>query len=375
MSIGLHDVDFFKHHEVIFNLEIMKLASYFKRNREITVLSPLISPERYSKFYLRKDYYDGTFPSGLNKHDNLTYGGLAFTEGIYIPMEEEIEQSIPDTHVYDKYKEIFYGFKDTKRSKEEFTSLSNNIHLRLSLDEKTIWKSFEKQILPTSKANIIYFHDKNLNNIKDSFEAAKYLLTKYSRAHNHSAKIGVKFPIICQNIQEFDKWNKFNHTDGFFTIQINGPISDEEIAKIIETNTFACCSRIKYNIAPVLSNKNYFIETILPKIFKQVIFCCNHHKQILLTIDDNFKIEKEWQDLIMLFNLYLRASRKYKKIPSFSQFCGAMRSIEHPRKGDILHIEDARKIFNLVYDKNNELFKMFYECNQVQLKGGEFVYE
>ena len=110
MSIGLHDVDFFKHHEVIFNLEIMKLASYFKRNREITVLSPLISPDRYSKFYLRKDYYDGTFPSGLNKHDNLTYGGLAFTEGIYVPMEEEIEQSVPDTHVYDKYKEIFYGF-------------------------------------------------------------------------------------------------------------------------------------------------------------------------------------------------------------------------------------------------------------------------
>ena len=70
MSIGLYDVDFFKYHQVMLNLEIMKMATYFKNRREITVLSPTFSPERYAKFYLRKDYYDGTFPVGLNKYQN-----------------------------------------------------------------------------------------------------------------------------------------------------------------------------------------------------------------------------------------------------------------------------------------------------------------
>ena len=103
MSIGLYDVDFFKYHQVMFNLEIMKMATYFKGQREITMLSPTYSPERYTHFYLRKDFYDGTFPSRLNSYDNLTYGGLAFTNNKYAPLQEEIERTIPDTYVYDKY--------------------------------------------------------------------------------------------------------------------------------------------------------------------------------------------------------------------------------------------------------------------------------
>ena len=168
MSIGLYDVDFFKYHQVMLNLEIMKMATYFKNRREITVLSPTFSPERYAKFYLRKDYYDGTFPAGLNKYQNLEYGGFAFTGNLYVPMNEEIEVCAPDLHVYDKYKDLL--FENVKNHKTVYTSLTNNIHLRISLDEKTIWEPFEKQIPRGSKANIIYFHDRDLGSIENSYE-------------------------------------------------------------------------------------------------------------------------------------------------------------------------------------------------------------
>ena len=63
MSIGLYDIDLITYFQVAFNLELMKLATYYKRKREIVQLSPIFQPERYTKFIMRKDYYDSNFPS------------------------------------------------------------------------------------------------------------------------------------------------------------------------------------------------------------------------------------------------------------------------------------------------------------------------
>ena len=370
MSIGLYDVDFFKYHQVMLNLEIMKMATYFKNRREITVLSPTFSPERYAKFYLRKDYYDGTFPAGLNKYQNLEYGGFAFTGNLYVPMNEEIEVCAPDLHVYDKYKDLF--FENVKNHKAVYTSLTNNIHLRISLDEKTIWEPFEKQIPRGSKANILYFHDRDLGSIENSYETVEYLLNKYSRKNESPAFLGVKYPIICNTFNIFQQWEKLPFSEAFFTIQINELLEDEELVSLIENNTAARCQRIRYRIASSSSDKNDFIESVLPKIFKQVIFCCNHHKQISLIIDDDFRIEQKWRDLITLFNLYMRAAVDYTRVPALYRFCKALKPKEEMRKTGIMSKEEAKEIFLYVYNRHPELFKMFYECNQVHLEGGEF---
>ena len=59
MSIGLYDGDLQKYFYCPFNLELMKMASYYKGKKEITILSPKFLPERFSKFIYRKDYYYG----------------------------------------------------------------------------------------------------------------------------------------------------------------------------------------------------------------------------------------------------------------------------------------------------------------------------
>ena len=370
MSTGLYDVDFFKYHQVMFNLEIMKMATYFKGKREITVLSPTYSPERYTHFYLRKDFYDGTFPARLNSYDNLEYGGLAFTKNAYIPLAEDIEVCKPDTFVYDKHKKLFV--EGAKGHGAVYTSLSNNIHLRLSLDGETLWNRFERQV-PQRKANIIFLHDPDIGKIKDAPAAAKYLLEKYSREKEGMANLGVKFPIGVVNINQFHEWNELPFTSDFFSIKIQNVLGDEEFADLINSCSKATATKIVYNIADVSSDKNHFVMNILPRIFKQAIFCCRQHKKILLNIEDDFPIENEWREVVTLLNLYMSAAQSYtESIPALYVFCKNLRSREGQYRNGVMCKEDARRVFMFVMEHHPELFKLFYECNDVELKNGGF---
>lgn len=83
MSVGIMDADLAKYTLVPFNLEAMKISTYYKKKGEIVVLSPSFTPERHQKFFYRKDYNDGEFPIGLTRSPNVEYGGLAFSNNIY----------------------------------------------------------------------------------------------------------------------------------------------------------------------------------------------------------------------------------------------------------------------------------------------------
>ena len=65
MSIGLYDDDFMRYAPVCFNLDLMKLSTYYKRKKEVVVLSPTLEPERYTHFIFRKDYNDGNFNKNI----------------------------------------------------------------------------------------------------------------------------------------------------------------------------------------------------------------------------------------------------------------------------------------------------------------------
>lgn len=370
MSTGLYDVDFFKYHQVMFNLEIMKMATYFKSKGEITILSPTYSPERYTHFYLRKDFYDGSFPAKLNSFDNLKYGGMAFTNGKYVPLDEEIEVCKPDTFVYDRHKKLF--LEGAKGHKNAYTSLTNNIHLRLSLDGETLWKKFEKQV-PQMKANIIFLHDPDVGKVRGSQEAVKYLAEKYSKEKEGMASIGTKFPLSVTTLDEINFWRQFTFTENFFSLKIRQPLCDEEFSDLINSSTKAKTEKIYYTIADASSSKNDFIFSVLPRIFKQVIFCCRQHKKILLNIEDDFAIEQEWRDVVTLLNLYMSAAQSYtESVPALYVFCKNLKTQDSLYRNSVMSREDARRIFLFVMDNNPELFKLFYECNQVKLMNGGF---
>lgn len=177
MSIGLMDGDFSTYILVPFNLEIMKLAAYYKRKREIVTLSKDFAPNYYTKFIYRKDYYDQIYPKGLMTTNNVEYGGLAFSNNIYVPLPREIEVMKPDTSIYARMEKEFLKAGPRSSAHTIFQNLSTAEHCRLSLDGKTIWPEYGKQFKDLRSARQLILHDYDLGKVEGSFDEVKKILS------------------------------------------------------------------------------------------------------------------------------------------------------------------------------------------------------
>lgn len=392
MSIGLYDVDFMKYRRVPFNLELMKLASYYKRKKEVVVLAPKLEPEHYQKFIIRKDYIDDEFDKRFFE-SNVEYGGLAFTNNKYNPLKEEIELTKPDTHLYDKFKNEFCANTYFNTNAEEnlikkyisaFNSLVRGAHVRLSLDNKTLWKDFLTPVNLSLDTRVILCHDYNLNSIEHATEAIQEIIDRIPSKNQKF--LGTKFPIQVNNQKDFIKWLNFLHSF-FFSIQYNGLMENELYEEILtREKQFMIRNRFIYNPVDGLSSENEFIEKVLPKIFKQVLLSRSKGLKISLTYTNNFFKDKRWERLIELFNLYSNSKliTNYKKIfkPNYKDLSNTFTLYNYvSRNGYMLeklikkHFtkEELRDLFQLVREKSYETFKMFYESCIVELKGGEIV--
>lgn len=366
MSVGLYDADFFKYHQTIFNLELMKLSTYYKRKKEITIMAPSFAPERYTKFFYRKDFNDGDFRPDLNQHDNLIYGGRAFSNNRYVPLSEEIEQCAPDISIYERYKNIFID--DSSSHKAYYTTLTRGIHLRLSLDGKTIWKDFEKQIPKGTKGRVFFLHDYNLNDIEYSAENILLMMKKYRFSENQKTSMCNKFPIICSDYQSFARWLWFTFSSVNFLLQYNGMFSDEELSIVLSQINQSQAKNIIYNPLPASSSKNDFSESALIKIFKQVLFLYRNQKQFLLIYNDSFLVPNEIKKMFNLFTAYGRST--LTKPTSLFYFAKQLREKNQYHR-EIITQPEAIEVFSYVQKNYPELFKMFYENSGAELKGGE----
>ena len=370
MSIGLFDADFFRYHQTIFNLEIMKMATYYKKKKEITVMSPSFSPERYSQFFYRKDFNDGDFPRNLNQYKNLSYGGLAFSNNIYTPMEEDIERCIPDTSLYNRYEDLF--IEGSTSNKTFFCSLQNGVHLRLSLDGKTVWKDFERQIHPATKGRIFFLHDYNLNAIPSAAEYVQQIIKKYQLTDKGRTSLCVKFPIICSDPVSFKEWANFSFSSVNFKLEYNGFLEDEDLVTAAALINESQSKNITYNPVPAASSKNDFTEEQLLKIFTQVLFLYKNQKHFLLTCNDSFLIPQEIKKMFILFTAY---GRSYSKEPT-SLFYFVKELRKKPKyKTEIIIQSEAIEVFSYVQKNYPELLKLFYENSGARLEGGKLQLE
>lgn len=159
MYIGLIDYDAFSSPSRFFpNLEIMKLSSFFKKDKNIVKLILNFSNlDRYSKFYLRKNIGDDDYPSSLIIDNRCEYGGLAFTRNSYVPLDEEIEKSVPDFQIYEKYYSSFNNFKSIKDRKG---MLNKSCFIRLFYNDKL--KDYYKNCCTPSYGGSIFIYDMDL---------------------------------------------------------------------------------------------------------------------------------------------------------------------------------------------------------------------
>jgi hypothetical protein len=375
-TIGIYDYDFMNYEQVIPNLECAKLSSYFKNKKQITVLAPEMAPERYTEFYIRKEYNDGLFPPEFFS-SNVNYGGRAFSSGKYIPFDNKIERTIPDFSGYEKY---FDRYGHTKHSDAIFKKILRSVHLRLAPDGENADEQMIKYCLnnyPQTSGGII-LHDYHPANIKNLFDIL-YELSNCRKSFNNNPKplpIGNKYPIDIYSSKELQKWIDIYPMSEVFFLRFRGLMDNEVLAEMLNKNRMFS-RQIYYMIDEGCSSENDFLENRAIKIFKQLLFYRMSNTRILLKYTDGFFQTKELKFLIELWNCFGNA-KWFDNFMSTTQtlyrYCS---SRPHRLYRDILYRAryvnqyEMRETFQYIRIHNYELFKMFYEWDNVFLKGGE----
>lgn len=96
------------------NIEIMKLATYYKiEKNEFCRLLTLEDQElsSYDKIYFFSELNNNPqIPEAFLRANNVVYGGTSFTNGIYIPFENEIiDYTIPKPFIYKEFLKQKYN--------------------------------------------------------------------------------------------------------------------------------------------------------------------------------------------------------------------------------------------------------------------------
>ena len=206
MSIGLIDQDCLKNKKDFFyDLDIMKLASYYKSKREITKL--LLDPMEYTQYtqtFFVKNRFDYKLFSELFKDKRITYRGYAFYGQFLAPLPDDIEKAIPDPSIYDTYLKFNNNIAD--RRVPTLQAIENSCHARLSKDgticntpiENILYRDTDSVCLydfnifdlQDLRASMEQIKDKSLklrfSPISSDLEDIKYILNNYKlNAENH----------------------------------------------------------------------------------------------------------------------------------------------------------------------------------------------
>ena len=192
--IGLVDYDLLSSPSSTFiipNLEIMKLATYYKieKNKFCHLLS--LNETDLSGFekiyFFSEKHYTPNIPEIYLRQSNVIYGGTAFTNGIYKPFENSlIDFTIPKISIYKEYLKSRYD--DGVRAKVISNALDN-----------TYYRMYANEHLPippimSNKKIILY--DKNF-----FYPDWREIIEEIS-ARKPSSIIRIH-PIICKKLSEF----------------------------------------------------------------------------------------------------------------------------------------------------------------------------
>lgn len=381
--IGIYDYDMVTYTHVPFNLELMKLSAYYKKKRDIVIMTRKIDFDKYTKIVYRKDYYDGKFESEILSNPNIEYGGFAFNPTQYAPLAQEIECLKPDRYIYEPMRKIFCTDKNKERL---FNQMMRAQHIRLSLDGKTIWEDYAKQLDYSQPMITFIFHDYNLADIKGSIDVIKQILK--AAPGNQEKYVGIKFPIKPHNEQELIEWATLKPMTLFYNIEYNNNFTDEGLVKFIDTQKgTSISSQTKWNFTAKCNSTQDLVEKI-PYIYKQMIYLRNHKAKMSL-IYDTTKFGTQWNrvlDLIIhYYNQAFEMSKKdFERIVPYDSMYSLVSKFKEKEdytfhfkgiENKMFTKQEARDTFKFVQSNCYELFQEFYECHNVELKGGFFQYD
>lgn len=224
MSIGLIDQDCLSNKKDFFyDLDIMKLASYYKSKREITKL--LLNPLEYTQYtrtYFIKNRFDYKMMEELFKDPRIIYRGYAFSALDYEPLPDDIERAQADISIYDTYLKFNDQLADRRIVKLISPMMENSCHARLSTDNETCNVPVERILYKNSTGLCLY--DYNIFALKDWYYATQDYRDKSLR---------LRFSPITTDIEDIKKiLNDYDLRSENHVI-LSGALDDDMIEEII----------------------------------------------------------------------------------------------------------------------------------------------
>lgn len=360
MSVGILDADLYQHGAVPFNLDVMKLSSYYKKNRELVSLTPYFCPEKYSKYIVRKDIYDDDFRGFDFSKSKIEYGGLGFSSGKYIPLDYEVERSIPDINIYSRMEKYYSENTDNKRL---FEMMLNAKHIRLSIDGKNIWEDCFKYTNQVQNFHSLFIHDIDLVNLQG---ARQFILDNlpYEKIY-----IQNKFPIVTRTDKDFYDWYVEMYMGICNTFQHYGILSDSNILEIVKGHK-GRAERLEYFVVDYNTDIQDFVSNQLPHVLRQAVFLWNNQRTISLKYVENVLPEKEIERYLDLVNMYMKYSYLLRYEKTLYEFIKLLKW--RSKKGFSnfgFSLGELRNIMTYIRDNCPETFELSYSLNKTIFKG------
>lgn len=126
MNIGIVDADLIGKKKHRFpNLVCMKISSYYKnQGNNVELLFSYDNIKNYDKVFISKVFTDTPIPEGVTELPFVEYGGTGFFYDKAKPLPYEIEHSMPDYHLYDKFVETALENGVKKKDLKYYTDYS-----------------------------------------------------------------------------------------------------------------------------------------------------------------------------------------------------------------------------------------------------------
>ena len=126
MNIGIVDADLIGKKKHRFpNLVCMKISSYYKnQGNNVELLFSYDNIKNYDKVFISKVFTDTPVPEGVTELPFVEYGGTGFFYDKAKPLPYEIEHSMPDYHLYDKFVETALENGVKKKELKYYTDYS-----------------------------------------------------------------------------------------------------------------------------------------------------------------------------------------------------------------------------------------------------------
>lgn len=211
MAVGFYDYDLeLKPHKLMLNLEAMKIASYYHNLGEsISLVNNLTCADNYDQFYIcRNVLYKQSDAVVKNEVEvankpHVHRIGLAYSNGIYIPMEEKFEIQTPYIQLYATYLRDKVLAKEITFPQVEKILNSHFIRLRAG--------AYQMDLTKLKRKEKIWIYDYEIEKVDDWYNKLRYCRENLMKGIKTSRVIvvnGFKFT-------SFDNVKKLSEIPGF----------------------------------------------------------------------------------------------------------------------------------------------------------------